>query len=482
MNNKIKILHLEDSLRDSELIHSIIESGRIDHDYLLADNEKDFIHILRTENIDIILSDYSIPGYKGSEAFKFLQQSFSQIPFIFVSGTIGEDVAINAMVNGATDYVLKNKLERLVPAIKRAINERDLVIKREQSENNLREKNILIEAQNKKYIILNKELKFQNIEREKRAAELYIANNELIYQNEEKENRANELIAANIELEFQNQEKEKRANEYSILNAELSESLNKIQKINNELIISKEKAEESDKLKSAFLSNMSHEIRTPLNAIMGFSTLLLEPGITDDTMNYFVEVINTNSQQLLSIISDIMDISKIEAGQYTVNSELVDFNKLMDELFIEYQKRVNLKELNLSFSYNRHPDLIQVKTDGKCIRQVLVNLLNNAIKYTKKGAIEFGYKTREKFIEFYVKDSGIGIATEDQELIFTRFRQVKSNNRELNGGNGLGLPISKALVEKLGGTISVNSNPGQGSIFSFTIPMQFQNITESIFA
>jgi signal transduction histidine kinase len=126
VNKKIKILHLEDSLKDSELIHSILDSGDIVHDYFLADNEKDYINILEKENIDLILSDYSLPDYNGNEALKFAKEKYSHIPFIFISGTIGEDAAINTMLNGASDYVLKNKLERLVPAIKRALHEYEL--------------------------------------------------------------------------------------------------------------------------------------------------------------------------------------------------------------------------------------------------------------------------------------------------------------------------------------------------------------------
>ncbi|MGM0408807.1 MAG: response regulator [Bacteroidota bacterium] len=155
---KINILHLEDSLNDSDLIHLLIERGNISHEYFLAENEKDFINTLETKNIDIILSDYSLPGYNGEKALKVVKEKYSQIPFIFVSGAMGEDAAINAMVNGATDYVLKDKLERLVPAIKRAMNEHEFEVKRKQDEINLIEKNKLIETQNQKYIQINKEL------------------------------------------------------------------------------------------------------------------------------------------------------------------------------------------------------------------------------------------------------------------------------------------------------------------------------------
>ncbi len=324
MNSKIKILHLEDSLLDSELIRSLIENERIEYDYFLVENEHDYLNILETEKIDIILSDYSLPNYNGNEALKVAREKYSYMPFIFVSGSIGEDRAINAMLNGATDYVLKNKLERLIPAIKRAIHEHELdinrklaetallesekkykdlinevndgyfiannlgiitfannamakilgfkspkeltdqfnktnhinkithlfknlidnkrkvdglemefisidgnsiyieikavpflehdiiagmqgvihdITERKKAEIKLKGKNELIKAQNEKYILINRELAFQNQEKIKRAAELVIANKELAFQNEEKAKRADELAIANVKKE-----------------------------------------------------------------------------------------------------------------------------------------------------------------------------------------------------------------------------------------------------------------------------------------
>ncbi len=258
--------------------------------------------------------------------------------------------------------------------------------------------------------------------------------------------------------------------EYSSLNKELSDSLNHIKKINAELINAKIKAEESDKLKSAFLANMSHEIRTPMNAIMGFSGFLLEPGLSKKTLGYYVKIINAGSQQLLSVISDIIDISKIEAGQITIDLELVNVNNLLKELFVIYKNLAEPKNLSLYCSCEHPNDDIQVKTDGNRIKQVICNLLNNAIKFTTKGKIEFGYKIKENVLEFYVEDTGIGIVPENHEFIFQRFMQARQTNNQIHSGNGLGLSISKALVEKLGGTITVNSKPGIGSTFIFTIP------------
>ena len=449
MKNHINILHLEDSLLDYQYIQSFIENDGINSTCFWAEDEDQFKHILETESIDIILSDYNLPNYDGKQAFKLIKEKYINIPFIFVSGTMGEDAAINAMFDGATDYVLKSKLERLVPAIKRAIHEHELVIQRRQAEINLKETNVMVEAQNQRYIKINLELEFQNQEKEKRAAELLIANKELVFQNKEKENRANE---------------------YSILNEELIESLNHIKNINNELITAKNNAEESDKLKSAFLANISHEIRTPMNAIVGFSEFLLHPELSKDEIDRFVHIIHASSKQLLTIISDIIDISKIQAGQLSVESKTVDINILMDELFDKYEKIVDLKKLRLIYSPEQPNNLIQLKTDGKRLKQIICNLLNNAIKFTKVGEIQFGYKLKDKFIEFFVIDSGIGIAPENQSLIFTHFRQIAPTKNQLNEGNGLGLSISKALVEKLGGTIDVHSELGIGSSFVFVLP------------
>ncbi|MFA5329558.1 MAG: ATP-binding protein [Prolixibacteraceae bacterium] len=278
------------------------------------------------------------------------------------------------------------------------------------------------------------------------------------------------LVKSEHELKQQNTEYADLNKEYSSLNEELTKSINRIQNINDDLIISKEKAEESDKLKSAFLANMSHEIRTPMNAINGFSELLLETGLSKAEAEKYVHIINASSQHLLSIISDIVDTSKIETGQFSVESKTVNVNMLMDELFVDYQKIVDLKKLRLVYSPDSPNNPVEIKSDGKRIRQVICNLLNNAIKFTKEGEIKFGYILKENFIEFFVTDNGIGIATENQSLIFQRFSQIEPTKKQINGGNGLGLSISKALVEKMGGTITVHSELGTGSRFAFTIP------------
>jgi PAS domain S-box-containing protein len=504
MNSKIKILHLEDSLKDSELIHSLIESGGIGHDYFLADNEKDFINILETENIDIILSDYSLPGCNGNEAIKVAREKYSHIPFIFVSGTIGENAAINAMLNGATDYVLKNKLERLLPAIKRALHEHELVVKRKLTEEALIVSETryrrLFETAKDGILILDAETgmikdvnpfliemlgysKEQFIEKtiwEIGYFKDLIANQDKFLELQQQEYVRYENLpletadGRKINVEFVSNvypvdcHKVIQCNIRDITERKKAEII--LKEKNEELIVAQVRAEGADKLKSAFLANMSHEIRTPVNAIVGFSAFLLQPGLSQEKLEDYVQIINASSLQLLSVISDIIDISKIETGQITIDSELVNINNLLNELLVTYKKIVELKKLSLYYSCDRPNDLIQTYTDGNRIKQVICNLLNNAIKFTTEGKIEFGYKIKGDFIEFYVKDTGIGIAPENHELVFQRFRQVTTTNGLIYEGNGLGLSISKALVEKLGGAITMNSELGAGSIFVFTIP------------
>jgi len=617
MNNKIGILHLEDSFKDSELIKAAIENAKIEYNYFLADTEKDFLNFLETENIHIILSDYNLPNYDGNEALRVAREKYPQIPFIFVSGKIIEGVAIEKMLNGATDYVFKNNLERLAPAIKRALNDYELGIKHKQVEISLQEKREIIKAQSGQYIQINKELDFQNEEKEKRAAELiiankelafqnrekekradelFIANKELIYQNEEKEKRAAELIIANKELLYQNEEKEKRAAELIIANKELAFQNREKEKRADELIIAnkellfqnqekekradelivankelafqneekekraaeliiankelafqnrekekradelfiankellyqndekekradeliiankelafqnrekekradelniaKEKAEESDHLKSAFLANMSHEIITPMNGILGFTEILKEPGLTGKEQQEYIGIIQNSGARMINIINDIMSISKIESGQMGISISELNINDLLEETFTSFKTEAEQKGLQIFIKNNLALEDAITKTDRTKVQAILTNLVKNAIKFTSKGSIEFGCGLTDSpnasvsepvGLEFFVKDTGIGIPREKLAMIFERFRQgSESLNRKYEGA-GLGLSISKAFAEMLGGKIWIESNPYLtktgieedeiGTTVCFTIPYQ----------
>lgn len=239
----------------------------------------------------------------------------------------------------------------------------------------------------------------------------------------------------------------------------------------SELIAAKEKAEESDRLKSAFLANMSHEIRTPLNSVIGFSELMSDPDFDPKQAYQFAQIINASGNNLLSIISDIMDISKIEAGHVQVINHLFSVNQLITDLQKEYSFKAVEKGINLILDPLNPIEEVFIESDQTKLRQILVNLVGNSIKFTEKGFVKIGMRITGNFVQFHVKDTGIGIPAEFQTQIFERFRQVESAYSRKYGGTGLGLAISKSLTELLGGTLWLESKKDKGSTFYFTIPI-----------
>ncbi len=237
-----------------------------------------------------------------------------------------------------------------------------------------------------------------------------------------------------------------------------------------EIIAAKEKAEESDRLKTAFLHNISHEIRTPMNAIIGFSNLLREAGLDASEHDQYVEIINQSSNQLLSIINDIVDIANVESGQVRMNYSVTNLNEALGNLCEQYSYKERKSDIPINFFPGLFDNEAIIKTDRTKLIQVLSNLINNAIKFTRAGHIDFGYTINKNLIEFYVKDTGIGIPADHAGKIFDRFYQVDGDGFHQYGGTGLGLSICKAYVELLGGSIHVESKEGEGSRFSFTIP------------
>ena len=272
---------------------------------------------------------------------------------------------------------------------------------------------------------------------------------ELAFQNDEKDKRAAELFIANKELAFQNDEKEKRA---------------------LELVIAKEKAEESDWLKTAFLANMSHEIRTPMNGILGFSELLKKPNLTGQQQQHYIRIIEKSGHRMLNTINDIISISKIESGLMELDISESNVNEQIEYIYTFFKPEVEGRGLQL-FKKNGLPfDKAVLKTDREKIFAILTNLVKNAIKFTETGSIDIGYIQKGEYLEFYVKDSGIGVDDERQEAIFERFMQADISDSRAYEGAGLGLSISKAFVEMLGGELRVESKKGKGSSFYFTIP------------
>lgn len=242
-------------------------------------------------------------------------------------------------------------------------------------------------------------------------------------------------------------------------------------RVEQELIEAKEKAEENEKLKSAFLANMSHEIRTPMNGILGFAELLREPRLTGEEQQEYIDIIQKSGERMLTIINDIITISKVEAGQMKVLLNQTNLNDLSEYIFKFFKPEAEHKGLAFSYSSQLPDQEALILTDKEKVSAILINLVKNAFKFTFKGdSVEFGYEVKNSEYTFFVKDTGIGIPPEQTDIIFERFRQVNDSlNRKFEGA-GLGLSISKAYVEMLGGKIWVESEYQAGSTFYFTIP------------
>jgi PAS domain S-box-containing protein len=252
-----------------------------------------------------------------------------------------------------------------------------------------------------------------------------------------------------------------------------------------ELIKAKVKAEESDRLKSAFLANMSHEIRTPMNGILGFAELLKEPDLTGEELDEYIRIIEKSGARMLNIINDIIDISKIESGQMQVTISETDVNEQTEYVYNFFKPETDQNGLQFSLKNALAAQEATIKTDSEKVNAILINLVKNAIKFTQKGSIEFGYvlkpvepsqdesgdePVKPAELEFYVKDTGAGILEDQKEFIFDRFRQGNISLNRSYEGAGLGLSISKAYVNMLGGKIWVESEAGKGATFYFTIP------------
>ena len=245
-----------------------------------------------------------------------------------------------------------------------------------------------------------------------------------------------------------------------------------LKRIYEELILAKEKAEQNEKLKMAFLSNMSHEIRTPMNSIIGFAELMTDDDLTEEEKQEYISIIINSGQQLLSIIDEILLVSKQEAGEIKLVNQNISLNRFLSDIKMASSTLLKDKPIELYLTVPQDTDLI-ISGDKVRLKQIFDNLLSNAIKFTERGVIELGYSlidSEPSRIEFYVRDTGIGIPKEKQNLIFERFTQVEDPMTRKFKGTGLGLSIVKKMIELMDGEIRVKSEEGKGSIFTFTIP------------
>jgi PAS domain S-box-containing protein len=491
MDQPIKILLLEDNKSDVELIrHQIVKSG-IKFQWLHISTLEDFEKELYNYKPDLILSDYNLISFTGLDALEIVKDLFPLVPFIIVTGTIDEETAAETIKAGAWDYVVKERLSRLSAAIHNTI-----LLKKEKEMNFLTEEKLKImsralEQASSAIVITNYQ---GNIEyTNPKFTELTGYNqNEVLGKNPKflKSGQHSLLFYKNLwdtilsgnEWRGELINKKKNGELYwestsisCVKNTDniithfiaIKEDITDKKNTEKELLKAKERAEESDKLKTAFLQNVSHEIRTPMNGIMGFTDLLKESVNSEEKRTLYLDIIQNSCNRMLNTIHDIIEMSKLQTEEIQVHNHETNIGNVLHSLFYFFQPKAEEKGLILDLKLNGSHKII---TDDIKLNAIFSNVLNNAVKYTHKGRIEFGYQIKNKKIEFYVSDTGIGIPKNMRTVVFDRFRKFNNDLSSGFEGSGLGLSIAKAYVELLNGEIWVESNKQEGSIFYFTLP------------
>jgi len=495
METTYRVLIVEDMPSDADLTEREVQKVLDPCKFERVETPEDFLLMLDEFVPDIVISDYSMPRFDGLTALKLSLEKTPFTPFIILTGSMNEDTAVKCMKLGATNYVIKEHIKRLGPAVINALDQKKNRIERQKTQEALvesEERYRSIFENNHTIMLLINPATDEIVDANPAACTYYGFTREELRM--KKMSEINSTVSEKLNTEMETASpgksnlyylKHKLANGdirdvdvfsgpiqvkgekllYSIVHDITERRL-----AEEQLIKAKEKAEENDRLKTAFLHNISHEIRTPMNAIIGFSAFMNDPDLPADKRKFFIDIICENSNQLLTIITDIINIATIEAGQEKVNEKETDVNGIFDNLLKQFQRKTIDKEISLGFKTKLPDDESLIYADETKLIEILLNLIGNAFKFTNEGEVQFGYILKGEHLEFFVEDTGIGIPSEMHEKIFDRFYQVDSTIAKVYSGTGLGLSISKSYVEMMGGKIWVKSEPGKGSIFYFTIP------------
>ena len=500
MDKKINILHISDVPKNAEHIQAILTAEGVSFSLEHVMSEKELVSKLNNAKYHIISIDYSSESFNVDKILNIAKIHAPKTPVIVVSDFIGEEKAVEIIKQGASDLVLKSNLPRIVFAINRAI--KDL-------ENNKIEKPsdksifqaiidsipelIVVKDLNGQYMYVNKaaEKAFG-----KKASDLIGQDDSSAFQSgESKITIEQELVEKRTIVNTDQVLKlyngkvntfnvticpmyDEQGNTTGII--AVGRDITERKLMEQSLRNAKEKAEESDRLKSIFLHNISHEIRTPANAAIGFADFIVNPDISIEKRQHYANIISRSCQQILAIIADVVNTTTLESGKINVNITEVNINEIFKTIHAQFEQQTHAKKIELKYTLGLDDIQSTIKTDKTKFTEILSNLIKNAIKFTLEGHVSFGYTLKGEWLEFFVEDTGIGISEDMHQIIFERFRQGDSSIYSRFGGTGLGLAITKGYIEMLDGEISVKSEKNKGSIFTFTLPYNLSKTEKQI--
>jgi len=499
---KIKILIIEDNKFDTELIVRELKKNKFDFEYINVYAFEDVKREILENAPDIIFSDYQLQSFTGIDVLNFRNRHIPFTPFIKITGTLDEEKAVEIIKAGADDYILKQNLSRLGPAVISAMEKMYLNRQKNYAEKKLKESEekfskifhfspvptCIINYESGLIMDVNESFVDFCKYNESELIGHYIFDFDFfslaVYENIIKKALTDEYVFKNYELEVATKDTDKKYLLTNFVKITLDDikylvikfvDITPQKSIERELNYAKERAEEMNKLKTTFLTNLSHEFRTPLNGILGFSDMLSNE-IADKEHKSYVDAIRTSGQRLLDTFNDLIDLSVIESGKIVMRKEAVNLVNKTERIFNQFRNSLR-KDLDLQLEIKSENLICYIDLEG--YEKVVYKLLDNAIKFTHKGFVKLVLdkviKEGHQYIYISVKDSGIGISPEDLEIVFDRFRQSSEGIRRNYEGTGIGLSIAKKFVELLGGAITVTSRIGEGSEFTVEIPVISRN-------
>ncbi|MBW4510056.1 MAG: response regulator [Scytonematopsis contorta HA4267-MV1] len=530
----LKFLLLEDSSLDAELIEAILSEGDITCSLVQVKTGEEYQSTLQQSGFDLILSDYSIPGFDGIRALEMAQEMYPNVPFLFVTATMGEEVAIETLKKGATDYVLKQRLERLVPSVKRALREAQERRARQhaEAELNRREQEFRALVENSPDVIgrFDTELKILYVNPViekltgkppdtligKDCLELGVPEEFYAPWKQVLLNVLDTGVGSDFETQFPSLDGSDRyfqsrivpefAQDGSIESLLcIAHDITDVKQAEVLLRQQKEELEKLNRIKDEFLAVLSHELRSPLNAILGWAKILRTRKVDEVSFERALEIIERNAQMQTQLIEDLLDISRIIRGKFTLEPEPTNLVIPIEAAIETMRLAAKAKSIDLKFSIldsatdsisnnnsnhnSNHNSRFQVLGDANRLQQIVWNLLSNAIKFTPSdGEVEIALESvkinetddKDNIAQIKVKDTGVGIDKDFIPYVFESFRQEDASTTRKYGGLGLGLAIVRNLTELHGGSVTVDSlGQNQGATFTVRIPL-LENRQEGI--